>query len=341
MAPFAGGDAAAADHQPRRRRRRRASARTGGTWRSSPAAAGKKTQVWLLDRRGGEAVRLTDYQGRRLGPRLVAGRQAAGAGGRRTSTRDEPGRRGRRERRRGRGRRRRTDPPIVIRRLQFKRDGEGYLRDAAATTSTSSTWRRKTSVAGHLGPLRRQRAGLVAGRAVDRVRQQPHARIRTPTRTPTCSWWSRGRRRAPRALTTARRRRTRSPPSAPTGSSIAYVGGRRSRRTCGTARTTWPSCRSTGGAPRAAHRARSTATSPARASRPTAASVLFLLEDGGNSHLARVPVGRRGRRARGGRRARRPAVRPGSERRDRGPGERSPQRPAEVSRSARRRAARA
>jgi dipeptidyl aminopeptidase/acylaminoacyl peptidase len=90
---------------------------------------GKKSQVWLLDRRGGEAVRLSDYKadvadlawspdGKRLA--LVVGdvdpddpeSQPEGdkAGGGKPDTEKTP-------------------KPIVIHRLQFLRDGEGFLRE--------------------------------------------------------------------------------------------------------------------------------------------------------------------------------------------------------------------
>jgi Tol biopolymer transport system component len=83
---------------------------------------GKHTQVYLMDRRGGEAVRLTDY------PASVSDLVWSPDGARlalivsdvdpddpdpsaEEEDQDQPPR------------------PIVIRRRQFKRDGEGYLRD--------------------------------------------------------------------------------------------------------------------------------------------------------------------------------------------------------------------
>ncbi len=88
---------------------------------------GKKSQVWLLDRRGGEAVRLSDYKadvsdlawspdGKRLA--LVVGdvdpddpeNADDKAGGGKPETEKTP-------------------KPIVIHRLQFLRDGEGFLRE--------------------------------------------------------------------------------------------------------------------------------------------------------------------------------------------------------------------
>jgi dipeptidyl aminopeptidase/acylaminoacyl peptidase len=86
------------------------------------ARGGKHGQVWLLDRRGGEAVKLTDFQadvsnlvwspdGKKLA--LVVGDvdpdEPAGEG----DAKEE----------------KKTPKPVVVRRLQFKRDGEGYLND--------------------------------------------------------------------------------------------------------------------------------------------------------------------------------------------------------------------
>ena len=89
---------------------------------------GKKSQVWLLDRRGGEAVKLTDAKGgvsdfawspdgKRLA--LVVGDVDPD-----DPEEDEDG-----EKAEEGGKKDKTPKPIVIRRLQFKRDGEGYLRD--------------------------------------------------------------------------------------------------------------------------------------------------------------------------------------------------------------------
>jgi dipeptidyl aminopeptidase/acylaminoacyl peptidase len=87
---------------------------------------GKKSQVWLLDRRGGEAVRLTDFKasvsdlvwspdGKRLA--LVVGDvdpDDPDADDKAGGDKEAPPK---------------TPKPIVIDRLQFLRDGEGFLRD--------------------------------------------------------------------------------------------------------------------------------------------------------------------------------------------------------------------
>jgi dipeptidyl aminopeptidase/acylaminoacyl peptidase len=88
---------------------------------------GKQAQVWLLDRRGGEAVKLTDFKasvsdlawspdGKRLA--LVVGDvdpdDPDAADDKAGGDKEAPAK---------------TPKPIVIDRLQFLRDGEGFLRD--------------------------------------------------------------------------------------------------------------------------------------------------------------------------------------------------------------------
>src|SRR5262245_51233274 len=86
---------------------------------------GKKTQVWLLPRLGGEAVKLTDYKGSVSdlawspdGTRLAlvvsdTDPDDPDSGDADTSPADA----------------KKKPKPVVLRRLQFKRDGEGYLRE--------------------------------------------------------------------------------------------------------------------------------------------------------------------------------------------------------------------
>lgn len=94
-----------------------------GRWLAFLSSRGgsKKTQVWLLDRRGGEAFKLTDYKadvsdlawspdGKRLA--LVVADVDP----------DDPDFKEKKE-----GEEEEATKPIVITRRQFKRDGEGYL----------------------------------------------------------------------------------------------------------------------------------------------------------------------------------------------------------------------
>jgi len=86
---------------------------------------GKKGQVWLLERRGGEAVKLTGYKG---GVSSFAWspdstRLAIVASDPDPEAPDED------DDEKPSAEKKKTAPPIVIRRLQFKRDEEGYLRE--------------------------------------------------------------------------------------------------------------------------------------------------------------------------------------------------------------------
>ena len=85
----------------------------------------KDGQLWLMNRAGGEAIKVSDVKGGvvrlRVGPRRQAAR-----------LRRQRARPARSERRRQGGRRdkKKTPPPIVIDRYQFKQDVDGYLRNA-------------------------------------------------------------------------------------------------------------------------------------------------------------------------------------------------------------------
>jgi dipeptidyl aminopeptidase/acylaminoacyl peptidase len=108
---------------------------------------GKKGQVWLLERRGGEAVKLTDYKGgvstfewspdsTRLA--IVASDPDPDAP---SDEEDEE----------KPADKKKTPRPIVIRRLQFKRDGEGYLRELRSHVHVFDV-KGKTSVQVTTGP---------------------------------------------------------------------------------------------------------------------------------------------------------------------------------------------
>lgn len=81
----------------------------------------KPSQVWLLDRRGGEAWRLTDYPGpvSDLAWSPDGGRLALVVTDEDPDASDSDAENGKKK----------TPPPIVINRLQFKRDGVGYLTE--------------------------------------------------------------------------------------------------------------------------------------------------------------------------------------------------------------------
>ena len=129
----------------------------------------KGAQVWLLDRSGGEAQKLTDVKGG------VSDYAWSPDGTRLVLVVDDfdPSS----DPEKMEGWKRKTQPPIVIDRYHFKSDRDGYLTrlyshlavfDVAAKKSDDADERR----------LRRQRPGVVARRPVDRLRQQPGTRSR-------------------------------------------------------------------------------------------------------------------------------------------------------------------
>ena len=122
MAPYAGGEPVRLTASPKGERSPRFSP-DGRYLAFLSSREGEKSQVWLLDRRGGDAVRLTDYKadvaelawspdGKRLALVVsdVDPDEEQEEGEDEEEKEDKP-------------------KPIVIRRLQFKRDGEGYLRE--------------------------------------------------------------------------------------------------------------------------------------------------------------------------------------------------------------------
>lgn len=246
------------------------------------AREGKKTQVWLISRQGGEAVRLTDYKANvsslawspdsaRLALVVsdVDPDDAETAGEAETRDGDKP----------------KTAKPIVIRRLQFKRDGEGYLREV----------RRHIHVFD------------VAARRGVQVTSGPHDDSE-PAWSPDGQWLAFVSKRGPepdaddnsdiflvRARSGEQPRAVTSSPGtdsqptfSPDGRRIAYVAG-------GDPKDIWYATNhvavvpTAGGAPLPLTRSVDRNVSQPRFS-PDGLQVYFLLEDGGNSHLARVPA---------------------------------------------------
>ncbi len=275
MVPFAGGEARRLTSSPKRE----------GSPRWSPdgrylaflsAREGKKAQVWLLDRAGGEAVRLTDYKadvseiawspdGKRLAlvvddvdpddPDLLP-----------EGTKPHP-------------------RPIVIDRRQFKRDGEGYLRsfrkhvhliDLAAKTSEQLTSGPYDDAEPAWSPDGRSLA-FVSNRTPD-----PDANQNTDVFVVAAEPGA-----APRAVTTSPGADS-SPAWSPDGRSIAYLAG-------GDPKEMWYATNdvavvpAAGGAPRILTAKLDRNVESPRFT-PDGTAVLFLLEDGGNRHLASVPA---------------------------------------------------
>jgi dipeptidyl aminopeptidase/acylaminoacyl peptidase len=283
MLPFAGGTPLRLTSSPKAESRPRFS--PDGRWLAFTSGRdGKHSQVWLLDRRGGEAVKLTDYKsdvsnlawspdGKRLA--LVVGdvdpddqddEDKAGASGKP----DFP----------------KTPKPIVIHRLQFKRDGEGYLRelrqhlyvfDVASKASTQIT----------TGPYEDEDPvwspdGRWLAFTSNRT-QEPDANDNSDVFVVEAKAGQ-----TPRAVTTSPGT-DRSPVFSPDGKWIAYLAG-------GDPKDIWYASNhvavipASGGEPRALTTSLDRNVESPRFS-PDGRSIYFLLEEGGNEHVARVPAG--------------------------------------------------
>ncbi len=239
-----------------------------------------KTQVWLLPRVGGEAVRLTDFKasvsdlawspdGTRLAL-VVSDVDPDEPAAVSDDASQKP----------------KTEKPIVIRRLQFKRDGEGYLREPRSHIHVLDV-APKTSVQVTSGPFDdSEPAWSPDGRRIAFVSNRTLPDADATQNTDVFVVGAREG-QVPRALTTTPGS-DHAPAFSPDGHWIAYVAG------CnpgdlyygtshvavvpvdgGTLRPLTASLDRNVSSPRFA---------------PDGQSVLFLLEDGGNQHLARVAL---------------------------------------------------
>jgi dipeptidyl aminopeptidase/acylaminoacyl peptidase len=243
---------------------------------------GKKTQVYLLSRRGGEAVKLTDFKAsvsdlawspdsKRLA--LVVSDVDPDAAD------DEAEEKAPEDKKK-------TPKPIVLRRLQFKRDGEGYLREVRKHVHVFDVGK-KASVQVTSGPFDdSEPAWSPDGQSIAFVSNRT---LPDPDRSQDADVYvvAAGEGRVPRRLETGPGTDA-SPVWSPDGKWIVYVAG-------GDPKDLWYGASHLalvpvgGGSPRPlTGDLDRNVTSPRFT--PDGRAVLFLLEDRGNRHLARVPI---------------------------------------------------
>jgi dipeptidyl aminopeptidase/acylaminoacyl peptidase/TolA-binding protein len=240
---------------------------------------GKKTQVYLLPRRGGEAVKLTDYPGdvsdlawspdsRKLAL-VVSDRDPDEVEEGKDDEEDAS----------------RTPKPIVVRRLQFKTDGTGFLREVREHLHVFDL-ESKTSVQVTDGPYDDSKPVWTPDGAtlvfVSNRTPDPDANRNTDLFAIAPRQGA-----VPRALTTAPTS-AHSPAMSPDGTLVAYVEG-------GDPADLYYAVEHlsvvpvAGGASRPLTKALDR-NPQAPSFSPDGKSVLFLLEDRGDVHLARVPA---------------------------------------------------
>jgi dipeptidyl aminopeptidase/acylaminoacyl peptidase len=280
MLPFEGGTALQLTASPKAENRPRFSP-DGRYLAFLSGRDGKKTQVWLLDRRGGEAARLTDYKadvgdlvwspdGKRLA--LVVGDVDPDDANEEKAEAEKPGIA-------------KTPKPIVVRRLQFKRDGEGYLRDLRQHLYVFDV-ESKVSTPITSGPYDdNEPVWSPDGRWIaftSNRTAEPDSNDNSDVYLVEAKAGQK-----PKALTTSPGT-DREPAFSPDGKSIAYLAG-------GDPKDIWyaPNWVAVvpvaGGEPRPLTRDLDRNVEGPRFS-PDGKLVYFVLEDGGNEHLARVPA---------------------------------------------------
>ncbi|HYN02551.1 MAG TPA: prolyl oligopeptidase family serine peptidase [Vicinamibacteria bacterium] len=243
---------------------------------------GKKTQVFLMSRKGGEAVKLTDYKASVSdlawspdSKRLALLVQDVDPDAADEEDEEKPA-----------GEKKATAKPIVLRRLQFKRDGEGYLREVRKHVHVFDV-AKKTSVQVTSGPFDdADPAWSPDGQSIAFVSNRT---LPDPDRSQDANVFVVAAREGavPRAIETSPGTDA-SPAWSPDGKWVAYVAG-------GDPKDFWYGASHVALAPVAGGVGRAltaaldrNVTSPRFT--PDGRAVLFLLEDRGNRHLARVSV---------------------------------------------------
>jgi dipeptidyl aminopeptidase/acylaminoacyl peptidase len=279
MVPIAGGAAVRLTASPKPESRPRFS--PDGRWLAFLSGReGDKAQVWLLDRRGGEAVKLTDYKadvsdlawspdGQRLAL-IVSDVDPDDPGDEEDKPKDDAAK---------------TPKPIVIHRLQFKRDREGYLRDLRSHLHVFDVATKK-SVQVTSGPYDDGEpawspdGALIAFTSNRTAEPDANDNSDVFVVSPRAG-------ETPRALTTSPGSDT-APAWSPDGRSLTYLAG-------GAPEDIWYATNSVaviaaaGGAPRLLTRELDRNVLAPRFT-PDGKAVLFLVEDGGAQQLARVPA---------------------------------------------------
>jgi dipeptidyl aminopeptidase/acylaminoacyl peptidase len=283
MVPFAGGPAVQLTASPKGENRPRFSP-DGRYLAFLSGRDGKKAQVWLLDRRGGEAVKLTDYKadvsdlvwspdGKRLA--VVVGDVDPDEEDEEKAEGDSEGPP-------------KTPKPIVIRRLQFKRDGEGYLRELRQHIHVFDVESKKSAQVTS-GPYDDAEPvwspdGRFLAFTSNRTKE-PDANDNSDVFIVEVKEAKAGQK--PLAVTTSPGT-DRDPAFSPDGKWIAYLAG-------GDPKDIWYATNhvavvpAAGGDPRPLTLPLDRNVDRPRFS-PDGRSIYFILEDGGNEHLARVPA---------------------------------------------------
>jgi dipeptidyl aminopeptidase/acylaminoacyl peptidase/tetratricopeptide (TPR) repeat protein len=276
MAPIGGGEAIRVTTSEKPERSPRFS--PDGKWLAFLSGrVGSETQVWLMNRLGGEALKLTEYKASvssvewspdstRLAL-VVADVDPDQAG--KDAEKDKDA----------------AEKPIVVRRLQFKRDGEGYLNDLRSHVYVFDV-KAKSSRQITSGPFDDSDPvwspdGATIAFTSNRTLPDPDRTQNTDIFTVPAKGG------IPRAVANSPRGES-SPTFSPDGKWIAYVAS-------GDPKDMWYGANhvaivpAAGGAPKPLTESLDRNVANPKFSRD-GRSVYFVLEDGGNQHLARVPA---------------------------------------------------